>query len=184
MNLITLLSARALSRQSVILLRPDDVRIGAMPLWLSASKDSIVAVTWQASADSYRIEEPEPFGWTYAPRAIDGDPVSAPPVDLRAGRLTAKDHGWRAMLETLALAERFGLTLRFGYRKANGPTSTHPRDVRLVQEVSIRPDRIVANDIDRGAPRSFLFCRMEWLEVPDAYKDRIPHWTETGYAKP
>ncbi len=187
MNLISLLSARSISRESTILLRPMEgggvERVGAMPLWLSKGKDSIVSVTWQASRESYRIEEPEPFGWTHAPRAGDVS-HTAPPVDLRAGRISPVEHGWRATLEALALAGRFGLALRFGYRKNNGPNHSNPLDVRNVQEISIRPDRMVANDIDRGAPRSFLFRRMEWLEVPDSHKGRIPHWTETGYASP
>lgn len=91
-------------------------------------------------------------------------------------------------LEALVVAARFELDVRFGYRSGKGEEG-----VKSVRALSTKSDRLYGGKLDRlgqtprgaqvprGALRSYLFDRVQWVELPVDQELQV-RWVEgQGY---
>jgi len=147
------------------------VPMGVFPLWASEGGRHVVAVSWAASGDcaTYRLNHLDPSAWDV--REV-GAPV--PPIDFEAGPVDLTREGPRAVIEALALLERFGLEAELGYRKPN--EAPRPRRVR---RVVCRDNRVVCEDTGATDARSFLYERTGWVLLPP--EQVAPRWNGAEY---
>lgn len=167
------LLAAARDRRPVVLrqLTPSPgLTLGAFPLWATEGGRHVVAITWATNGDAaaYRLVHLDAPTWTV--REV-GEPV--PAIDFEAGPVDMKA-GPRAVVEALALLERFGLEAELGYRKPN--EAPRPRRVR---RVVCRDNRVVCEDTAATDARSFLFERTSWVVLPP--DQAAPRWNGAEY---
>lgn len=131
-----------------------DSPLGAMPLWATGGGRHVLAVTWATSGDAttYRLQPLAADGWT-----VHQVGTTVPPVDLAAA-VTASANGTRAVIEAMALIERFKLEADLGYSK---PGEAPKR--RRVRRVVNRGNRIVCEDCDANDARSFNYDRTAYV---------------------
>lgn len=145
--------------------------VGAFPLWASEGGRHVVAITWATSGDAtgYRLHHLDPAAWDV--REVG---AAVPPIDLEAGPVDLTRDGPRAVIEALALLERFDLEAELGYRKPN----EQPRP-RRVRRVVCRDNRVVCEDTSAADARSFLFERTGWVMLP--HEQAAPTWNGAEY---
>lgn len=145
--------------------------VGAFPLWASEGGRHVVAVTWATSGDTatYRLQHLLAEG--YEVREVG---AKVAPVDFEAGPVDVAREGPRAVVEALALVERFNLEAELGYHKQGEPT--RPRKVR---RVVCRDNRVVCEDTGAADARSFLFERTRWVALPE--NQVAPRWNGAEY---
>lgn len=103
-----------------------------------------------------------------------GRPLEVPALDLRQ-RITADEHGPRAVLEALALVVRFGCDADVWRRTATGNERRRIRAAKL----GLRRQILTVHDLDRDAARSFHLADLVAVELhPDA---PLPVWGGEGY---
>lgn len=147
-------------------------KLGAFPLWATEGGRHVVAVTWPTSGDSpaYRLTSLDACAWTITEV---GEPV--PPLDFEAP-VDLANAGPRAVIEALALLERFGLEAELGYRKQG--EAPRPRRVR---RVVCRDNRVVCEDTGAADARSFLYASTAWVVLPPSVPR--PTWNGTEYVR-
>jgi len=185
------LDVRALARLTTILLPPPELgralqvgHLGALILWPLEAVHLVkgatlepfarLAVTWSgAHGLGYRLDAVA-GAWAVAER--QGQPQAVPVLEL-AKLTTAELHGRRAVLEAVAVAVRFQLEATAWRLTGTGP---EPRRVRACKLDTAR-QLLVAEDLDRQAPRAFKLADLVGLELAGGHP--APAWLEgVGYS--
>lgn len=172
------------ARRTAILIPPPDLRaalgdrVAVLPLGVHLASTLVKGEPWEpdqtlavAWASWYRLQNLGP-GW--ALHADQGTPITVPAVNLRA-RVTAEEHGPRAVLEALALCVRFDLGADVWRRAFGGAERRRTRALKL----GLRRQLLHVNDLDRNAARSFHLGDVIGVEL---HRDEeVPRWTGSDY---
>jgi len=131
------------------------------------------AVTWRHG--TWALTPVDPLAYREDPRGRPDTPHVLEPLDLtRIAREVPQP-----ALEALAVAVHHGLAVTLWRRSSSGP---EPRRLRAVK---INPKRqvVVAEDLDRQAPRSFRLADVVAVELAEGQP--VPTWDGTpGYTNP